>query len=105
MAKTTKSRAWEGADAYEACMGRWSRPMAKAFLNWFAAPGSGEWLDVGCGTGALTAGILETDDPINVTGIDPSIEFLNTAKNSVSDPRARFLVGDATALPVASGQY
>src|SRR4029453_8127833 len=28
-------RTWEGADAYEALMGRWSRPLARKLLEWF----------------------------------------------------------------------
>ena len=38
-------------------------------------------------------------------GIDPSPEFLGAAQRRVSDPRARFEVGDARALPVASDGY
>ena len=58
-------------DAYEAYMGRWSRPLADAFLAWFAVPTAARWLDVGCGTGAVTEAILDATDPIEVVGIDP----------------------------------
>jgi SAM-dependent methyltransferase len=92
-------------DAYEAYVGRWSRPLAEAFLAWFAVPTAGRWLDVGCGTGALTEAVLDATDPIEVVGIDPSPEFLGAAQSRVSDPRARFEVGDARALPVASDSY
>ena len=92
-------------DAYEAYMGRWSRPLAEAFLAWFAVPTAGRWLDVGCGTGALTEAVLDATDPIAVVGIDPSPEFLGAAQRHVSDPRARFEIGDARALPVASDGY
>ena len=86
-------------------MGRWSRPLAQLFLAWFAVPAAGRWLDVGCGTGALTEVVLDTADPSAVVGIDPSPEFLGTASVRVTDPRARFAVGDALALPVASDGY
>jgi SAM-dependent methyltransferase len=92
-------------DAYEAYVGRWSRPLAGAFLSWFAVPTAGRWLDVGCGTGALTQAVLDATDPITVVGIDPSPEFLGAAQRQVSDPRARFELGDARALPVPSDGY
>ncbi|MFL6042558.1 MAG: class I SAM-dependent methyltransferase [Gaiellales bacterium] len=92
-------------NAYEAYVGRWSRPLAEAFLAWFAVPRTGRWLDVGCVTGALTEAILDADDPIEVVGIDPSPEFLGAAQSRVSDPRVRFEVGDARTLPVPSHDY
>ena len=79
---------FRATDAYEAYVGRWSRPLAEAFLAWFAAPAAGRWLDVGCGTGALTEAILYATDPIEVVGIDPSPEFLAAAQTHVADPRS-----------------
>jgi SAM-dependent methyltransferase len=96
---------FRATDAYEAYVGRWSRPLAEAFLAWFAVPVAGRWLDVGCGTGALTEAILDATDPTAVVGIDSSPEFLRVAQNRVSDPRARFEIGDARALPVTSDGY
>jgi SAM-dependent methyltransferase len=96
---------FRATDAYEAYVGRWSRPLAEAFLAWFAVPTAGRWLDVGCGTGALSEAVLAATDPIAVVGIDPSPEFLDAAQSRVSDPRARFEVGDALALPVPSDAY
>ena len=44
---------WAEASAYEDFMGRWSRPLATAFVSWLRAPSGGYWLDVGSGTGSL----------------------------------------------------
>jgi SAM-dependent methyltransferase len=96
---------WHATDAYEAYVGRWSRPLAEAFLAWFAVPTGCRWLDVGCGTGALTEAILDATDPIAVVGIDPSPDFLGAAQRRIADPRARFAVGDARSLPVTSEGY
>jgi hypothetical protein len=37
--------------AYERLMGRWSRVVAEAFLDWMDAPKNLTWLDVGCVSG------------------------------------------------------
>src|SRR3954470_5800498 len=91
---------WRAGDAYEAYVGRWSRPVAAAFLDWLAIPPGRSWLDVGCGTGALTAAILERSEPAQVTGMDPSEPFLALARDRIRDPRADFRPADARDLPL-----
>ena len=105
MADATAPYVWGATDSYEAYIGRWSRPLARAFIAWFAVPTAGRWLDVGCGTGALTEAVLAAADPTAVVGIDPSPAFLAAAQARIADPRARFAVGDARALPVATDGY
>jgi SAM-dependent methyltransferase len=63
------------------------------------------WLDVGCGTGALAQSIVERAAPAAVVGVDRSEGFVASARRRVGDPRARFEIGDAQALPVASGSF
>jgi SAM-dependent methyltransferase len=94
---------WAGAAQYEAYVGRWSRPVARRFLDRLAVPGGRRWLDVGCGTGALTEAVLATCAPESVLGVDPSAAFLGHATAHVRDRRASFRQGDAQALPVADG--
>jgi hypothetical protein len=43
---------------YERLMGRWSRLVAEAFLDWLNAPKNLRWLDVGCGNGAFTEELI-----------------------------------------------
>jgi SAM-dependent methyltransferase len=96
---------WAVGDAYEAYVGRWSRPVAVAFLRWLRVPADQRWLDVGCGTGALTATILTEADPAEVLGVDPSEEFLANARIRIGDPRATFDTGDARALPLPDRHF
>jgi SAM-dependent methyltransferase len=91
---------WAAGDAYEAYVGRWSRRVARAFVPALEVPAGRTWLDVGCGTGALTATVLAVADPARVVGVDPSEGFLETARTRVADPRVSFRAGDAQSLPL-----
>jgi SAM-dependent methyltransferase len=90
---------WARGDAYERYVGRWSRLVAAEFVDWLAVAPGRRWLDVGCGTGALTATILARAEPAEVVGVDPSPAQLDTAKSDIQDARARFVAGDAAKLP------
>jgi SAM-dependent methyltransferase len=96
---------WASGAAYEPYVGRWSRLVAPEFLSWLAVPPGGRWLDVGCGTGALSATILEHAAPREVVGIDPSPGYVAYAREHVPDARTRFEVGDAQALPYEEGWF
>ena len=94
---------WDSGAAYESYVGRWSRRVARAFLTWLAIPAGVRWLDVGCGTGALSQTILDHAEPVSVRGVDPAPNYVAYAREQIADPRATFEVGDARALPVADG--
>lgn len=96
---------WSIGGAYEAYIGRWSRLVARELLRWLDTPPDGSWLDVGCGSGALVEAILAGAAPRAVLGVDGSEAFVAHARAHVSDPRARFEVGDAAALPVPDGVF
>ena len=55
---------------YELQMGRFSRLLAPKFLDLIELADSGNILDAGCGTGALTSEILRRTETANITGID-----------------------------------
>ena len=96
---------WALGGAYERYVGRWSRLVAREFLAWLAVADGRRWLDVGCGTGALSQSILEQGAPSTVIGIDASAGFVDHARGHISDPRASFRVGDAQALPFEDGVF
>jgi SAM-dependent methyltransferase len=101
---TARHDAWSAGESYERYMGRWSRLVAARYLDWLGAPENAAWLDLGCGTGALTQAILARCEPWSVIAIDPSEGFVNHARATIADQRARFEVGDAQklSLPDAS---
>jgi SAM-dependent methyltransferase len=94
---------WAVADAYEAYVGRWSRRVAERFVRWLGVPAGRRWVDVGCGTGALTQTVLALADPAAIVGVDSSEGFLATVRQRTADPRVVFQVGDAQALPLPTG--
>lgn len=94
---------WTDGEAYEKYVGRWSRKTGQKFLSWLGAPSGLRWLDLGCGTGALTSQILLDCDPRAVVGIEPSEGFLALARAEVRDERAQFLQGSGDEIPVCDG--
>lgn len=96
---------WAVAHAYEVYIGRWSSPVADAFVRLLGLPPGRSWLDVGCGTGALTAAVLAAAEPSRVTGVDPAEGFLAHARARVGDPRVTFYSGDARSLPVPDAAF
>ena len=94
--------AWTGGEAYEPFIGRWSRLVAAEFVAWLQVSRGATWLDVGCGTGALTSAIVMAADPAHVVGIDASPAYAAFARDRIGDAPARFAVADARALPLPS---
>jgi SAM-dependent methyltransferase len=99
MSESSRHDAWQAGDSYDIYMGRWSRGIAPRFLEWLSPQGQLDWLDVGCGTGALSAAILARCDPKSLISIDPSEGFLAKARATLQDDRVQFEQGDAQALP------
>jgi SAM-dependent methyltransferase len=96
---------WSSGDKYEPYVGRWSRLVAREFLNWLAIPTGSQWLDVGCGTGALSQTILQVAEPATIKGVDRSEGFVAFAREHTQDSRVQFEVGDAESLTHVSGTF
>ncbi len=99
------SEVWASGDAYEQYVGRWSHPVAREFLIWLEIPENSRWLDVGCGTGALSQTIITGASPAEVHGIDSSRDYVGYAREQMRDPRVAFDVGDAQSLPFPDETY
>jgi SAM-dependent methyltransferase len=90
---------WMAGDAYEAYMGRWSRPVATMFVEWLRPRPASHWLEFGCGTGALTSTICHLSAPASVVACDPSAPFIEHARSNLADARVSFVVAGDDALP------
>src|SRR5258705_4627815 len=102
MASTYNARS---ATAYEHFMGRWSRQLSPRFVE-FAGISDGERiLDVGCGTGSLTRVLLESADVKTIVGVDLADVYLESARQTIRDPRVDFKTGDAASLPFADKSF
>ncbi|HKP18571.1 MAG TPA: methyltransferase domain-containing protein [Gaiellaceae bacterium] len=98
-----ESELFQGADAYERFMGRYSRLLAHELARFAGVEPGDRVLDVGCGTGALTRVLAEIVGADKVAGTDPSAPFVEACRTDV--PGADIRVGPAEALPFPDGAF
>jgi len=96
---------WSAGSTYEDFMGRWSRQLAEQFVSWMQIPNDAHWLDVGCGTGALSEAICQRADPASVVGCDPAEPFIEYARMQSQDSRISFMVAGTGSLPSRGDGY
>ena len=96
---------WAAGQTYESFMGRWSRLLAPRFVSWLAVRTTGNWLDVGCGTGALSDAICATTQPGSVVACDPSESFIEYARQHNVDRRVSFVIAGIGQLPTRPGGF
>jgi ubiquinone/menaquinone biosynthesis C-methylase UbiE len=96
---------FEVAAAYEVMMGRWSRQLAPLFLEFVSVRDGDKVLDIGCGTGSLSATLARVTGASKIVGIDPSNGFIEYARTQVVDPRVSFEVADAQNLPFPDNSF
>ncbi len=98
MAETTNTFTASSGDGYELLMGRWSRRLAGPFVDFVDLADGGRILDAGCGTGALSAELLQRAEVAEIVGVDFSEDYVNYARTAIQEPRITFETGDITAL-------
>jgi ubiquinone/menaquinone biosynthesis C-methylase UbiE len=62
-------------------------------------------LDAGCGTGALSAALVQRTKTARIKGIDFSPIYVEHARQHVVEPRVEFSVGDICALPYDTASF
>ncbi len=96
---------WSAGEVYEDFMGRWSRLLAPQFVSWLSVRPTANWLDVGCGTGALADAICIGANPASVVACDPSGPFIEHARRRQVDARVSFHIAGVGALPTRPGGF
>ncbi|MEZ5012698.1 MAG: class I SAM-dependent methyltransferase [Chitinophagales bacterium] len=101
---STVNDPWNEGELYTRYMGRWSSLAAEQFLRWLQMPAHLDWLDLGCGAGALSVAISRRNDPRKLYCIDPSAAFLEKTQKML-DMQATYAVGDAEHIPFADDNF
>lgn len=91
------------AEAYNALVGRYGPSLAVALAGFAEVPEGGRALDVGCGTGALTAALAERLGAEALAAVDPSEPFAAACRERV--PGADVRIAAADALPFGDGAF
>jgi SAM-dependent methyltransferase len=90
-------------DAYLRFMGRYSVPLAEQFVDLAGVRRGDQVLDVGCGPGVLTAPLVDTCGPDRVVAVDPSVPFVDAARQRFPDVDVR--EAKAEQLPFADHTF
>lgn len=90
-------------EAYSRFMGRFSEPLATAFLDQAGGRPGQRAIDVGCGPGALTAQLVDRLGADAVVAIDPSESFAAAARQRFPDVDVR--LGSAEQLPYPDDEF
>jgi len=88
---------WDDTQGYEMYVGRWSSVLSIDFVNWLNARGNSKWLEIGCGTGALTKVIAGKCTPSYLLAIDQSDSYLEKARENTNPGNISFLNADISS--------
>jgi len=89
---------FSAAEAYERFMGRWSRGLAPLFVRFAGMRDGDSVLDVGSGTGSLTAAVARVAPSSHILGIDPSAPYVALAESQQGSALIQFETGDAQQM-------
>ncbi|MCA0296226.1 MAG: class I SAM-dependent methyltransferase [Actinobacteria bacterium] len=90
-------------EAYDAFMGRYSRPLAAEFATFAGVADGDRALDVGCGPGALTTELVGRLGVADVAACDPSPPFV--AACAERNPGVDVRPGSAEQLPFGDAAF
>ena len=88
---------------YDRFMGRYSRPLAVPFVDFAGITPPATVLDVGCGTGALTAELARRLGAASVVAVDPAAHYADATR--AENPGVRVEVASAEQLPFDDGEF
>lgn len=92
-------------DGYERRIGRWSRRIAGQFLDWLDQTANRRWLDVGAGTGALSAAVSASCAPTLMVELDRSPADLHYGREHGLHGAAVPVAASAFALPFPCASF
>jgi SAM-dependent methyltransferase len=101
----SQSPIFSEADAYEHFMGRWSRTLAPLLVKFAGVQDGDAVLDIGSGTGALSAAVLAAAPSSRIIGIDPSAPYVAQARSKHGSEQVTFEVGDAQQMRFADATF
>jgi SAM-dependent methyltransferase len=91
-----------GADAYRRFMGRYSRPLAAVFVELLGLRPGQRVIDVGCGSGVLTARVAEVVGEDHVVAVDPEPKLALAVRAEVT---RKVAIAEAERLPFADAVF
>ena len=92
-------------EAYERFLGRWTRGLAAPFVEFANLPGMGDLLDVGCGTGSISAVLARRFPGRRIVGVDVAEPYIGYARSRANIDSVSFELGDATQLRWEDGNF
>ena len=85
--------------AYDGHVGRYARELARKLIDFAGVRAPDRVVDVGCGTGLLTAELADVVGAASVAAVDPSPQFVDASRARV--PGADVRLATAEHLPLA----